>query len=253
MANPAVQSIGILFNAAGIAAGVTKPPFRTKLQGKNSNLQVFDILTVDATLSETHSAQAEVTEHPVEVGSDVTDHIRPKPVEVRIDGVVTNSPLPKDLLRSAISASPIGPGLAIGEAAALAIIGAAEFTKDAFNTLRKIRDNGQLVVLATPYQQYENMAMTELQVVRATDTGDALHFQATFRQIVTVDAAKTVTLPPIAQDSFDLGTQSTTNGSASVVKDNKTVLERWFGSDLNSVLPQDPNRPQAILKLPVRN
>lgn len=253
MANSAVQSIGILFNAAGIASGVTKPPFRTKLQGKNSSLQIFDILTVDATLQETHSAAAEVTEHPVEVGSDVTDHIRPKPVEVRIDGIVTNSPLPRDLLRSAITASPLGPAVALGEAAALAIIGAAEFTKDAFNTLRKIRDNGQLVVLATPYQQYESMAMTDLQVVRAKDTGDALHFTATFRQIVTVDAAKTVTLPPIAQDSFDLGTQSTTNGSASLVKDNKTTLERWFGSGLNSALPQDPNRPQAILKLPFRN
>lgn len=234
----ALQTIGILFNAAGIAAGST--PFRTKLQAKNSQLVVYDLLSIDATMQETHSASAEVTEHPVEVGADITDHIRPKPVELHIDGVITNSPLGSDLLRSAVSASPLGPGLAVGEAVASAIIGKAEFIKDAFNTLRRIRDTGQLVVLATPYLQYESMAMTDLQIVRARDTGDALRFQATFRQIVTVEGAKTVTFAPIAQDLVSLGTQSTSTASGALAKSNSTVLNQMFGKQATAagfVLP----------------
>lgn len=218
------QSIGILFNAAGIAAGLAKPPFHTKIQGKNSLFQVFDILTIDATLQETHTAAAEVTEHPVEVGSDITDHVRPKPIELRIDGIVTNAPLQTDLLSTALAASPLAPGLAVAGAAAQALIGRAEFIKDAYNTLMNIRDTGQLVVIATPYRQYESMVMTDLQVVRDQKTGDALRFQISFRQIVVVEGAKTITLPAMAQDGVNLGTQSTSAVGGAVKKAGDSIL-----------------------------
>lgn len=246
------QSIGILFNAASLAAGAS--PFRNRIQQLNSRHQAFDVLVIDATMQETHSAGSEVTEHPVEVGSDITDHVRPKPIEVRIDGIVTNAPLQTDLLSAALGASPLAPGLALANAAALALIGKAEFTKDAYNTLRRIRDNAVLVVLNTAYEAYENMVMSDLQIVRDQHTGDALHFTATFRQIVIVDAAQLVNLPTIAQDASDIGSQSTSTASSALKKDNSTNLNRWFGSGFDAAgLPLDPNRPQAILKLPFRN
>ncbi len=37
--------------------------------------------------------ESEVTEHPVEEGSDITDHIRPKPVEFTLEAVVSDNPL----------------------------------------------------------------------------------------------------------------------------------------------------------------
>lgn len=236
MASLPAQSIGILFNAVGIAAGLSKPPFHTKIQGKTSNLQIFDILAIDATLQETHSAAAEVTEHPVEVGSDIADHVRPKPVELRVDGIVTNAPLQTDLLSTALAASPLAPGLAVAGAAAQALIGKAEFIKDAYNTLMNIRDNGQLVVIATPYRQYESMIMTDLQVVRDQKTGDALRFQLSFRQIVVVEGAKTITLPPMAQDGLSLGTQSTSAVGAAVKKSTDTFLFQMIGKQTSAGL-----------------
>lgn len=48
---------------------------------------------IDVSISETHSVGADVTEHPVESGSDIADHIRPTPRTVRIEGFVTNHPI----------------------------------------------------------------------------------------------------------------------------------------------------------------
>jgi hypothetical protein len=47
---------------------------------------------IDVSLSEKHSLTAEVTEHPVEDGSAISDNVRPQPRTVQIEGLVTNHP-----------------------------------------------------------------------------------------------------------------------------------------------------------------
>jgi hypothetical protein len=48
---------------------------------------------IDVSLSETHQLSAQVTEHPVEDGVNITDHIRPQPRSIQIEGIVTNHPI----------------------------------------------------------------------------------------------------------------------------------------------------------------
>src|SRR4051812_43565615 len=48
---------------------------------------------VDVSISEKHSLSAAVTEHPVESGSNITDHVRPEPRVIQIEGLVTNHPV----------------------------------------------------------------------------------------------------------------------------------------------------------------
>lgn len=47
---------------------------------------------IDVALSEKHSLTADVTEHPVEEGVNITDHVRPQPRTVQLEGLVTNHP-----------------------------------------------------------------------------------------------------------------------------------------------------------------
>lgn len=47
---------------------------------------------IDVSISEQHSLSATVTEHPVEVGANIVDNIRPQPRKVQIEGFVTNHP-----------------------------------------------------------------------------------------------------------------------------------------------------------------
>lgn len=47
---------------------------------------------IDVSIRETHSLSAEVTEHPVEDGVNITDHVRPQPRVIQLEGMVTNHP-----------------------------------------------------------------------------------------------------------------------------------------------------------------
>lgn len=62
-----------------------------------NNSQTFSI-RVDATVAETHSFVNTVTDHPVERGAAITDHVRPDPVRISISGMISNHPhyLPED-------------------------------------------------------------------------------------------------------------------------------------------------------------
>lgn len=51
------------------------------------------VIEFDAVTSETHTVEAEVTEHPIEVGANVSDHSRPKLRVVSTEVVITNTPV----------------------------------------------------------------------------------------------------------------------------------------------------------------
>lgn len=224
-----LQTISLLFNAASLASAALRPPFRTQIaridpNADNADASSFlDLVTVDATLRETHSAAAEVTEHPVEAGADISDHVRPKPVEVRIEGVITDTPLigPLEGAMRAI------PGLGLGAATlqtAQNLLSKATVARGAFDTLRKLRDLGEPVTLYTPYRQYFGMVMTDLQVVRDTEGGEGLRFSAAFREVLTVESAIVrVQLPVFAQGALDLGTLGT-SPAGTKLKSNISAL-----------------------------
>jgi hypothetical protein len=67
---------------------------------------------LDASVSEVHSVGAQVTEQPVEVGSPASDHIRPMPRRLRIDGFVTNTPISNAVFKIQ---TPVDAGLGVDE------------------------------------------------------------------------------------------------------------------------------------------
>lgn len=142
-------------------------------------------LELDASLRETHSARNEVTQHPVERGSAVSDHIRPLPDGLVIEGVVSNAPLAR-------------PGLVADSAENVTR------ADSAYLQLLELRNSGQLVTVTTKRRTYTNMALTDLTVPGDASIGDALQFTATFVQVTVVDS-RTVELS--AQTLGGLGKQ----------------------------------------------
>ena len=61
-------------------------------------------IAIDCTVTETHTSTATVTEHPVESGSNITDHIRPEPVQLSVNGIITNTPIGAQQTQRVISA-----------------------------------------------------------------------------------------------------------------------------------------------------
>lgn len=61
-------------------------------------------IRVDATVQAAHMYVNTVTDHPVERGANITDHVRPDPVRLNLVGVVSNAPisLPTDNANGAV-------------------------------------------------------------------------------------------------------------------------------------------------------
>jgi hypothetical protein len=55
------------------------------------------IVHFDAAISETHTESGTSTEHPVEKGTDISDHFRVNPKSFSMEGLITNHPIRKPL------------------------------------------------------------------------------------------------------------------------------------------------------------
>ncbi len=161
-------------------------------QALNAPVPKFDYAMIsgyliDVALSEQHEFESEVTEYPVESGSDVTDNVRPKPIMVTMECIVSNTPIGTIAnIRANALAQPGGnnPGSP---------------ADDAYAVMLKIRDDREPVTIATSLQTFTNMVMKSLSIPRATGRGDELRFTAVFQQVTIVTNKRIQTAIPIAQ------------------------------------------------------
>lgn len=134
---------------------------------------IIDGYPIDASLSETHTYEADVTSYPVESGATITDNVRPKPITVELECIVSDAPLAvvlqarrqKDLADPAFADSP---------------------STEALDRMVAIRDEREPVTIETGLKVYQNMIMTSFVTTLDKDTGKALKFTASFVQITIV-------------------------------------------------------------------
>lgn len=138
-------------------------------------------LSVDVTIRERHERENEVTNHPIEDGTEVSDHVIRNPVRLSMEGVVTNSPLSGGYVPRA---------------------------QEAFDILDQLWRERQLITVVTGFGRYANMVITHLDKWKDHETGDALQFTAELQEIVTVASLSTViSAPQTLQGADDAGTR----------------------------------------------
>lgn len=152
MSSLASDLIGIVFNRN----------MRTSIDGGD-----VGVVQLDATVNEAHERSAAVTQHPVEQGVNITDHVRPEPATISIDGVVSGTPL--------VNLSKIALGLPANDA-----------PDEAWKTLLNIWRNGATVTVTTSLHSYENMVITSLTVRRDASLGKVLSCSIKFTEIIRV-------------------------------------------------------------------
>jgi hypothetical protein len=138
-------------------------------------------LTLDASLSEDHASEVELTDNPVETGVNITDHKRKKPAQVTIVGVISNTPLEFLSFLSGLN----------------------DRAETAWQTLKDLQAGEELLTIVTTLQVYENMQIVSLSAPRNKDLGNTLEFTAVCREVFTADSetveAPTVARPPKAK------------------------------------------------------
>lgn len=127
-------------------------------------------LEFDAALSETHTGNANVSDHPVENGVDMTDHIQRTPEELQIVGIVSDTPL---LALASLRAEP-------------SIVGGdpQNRSQDAYGFLKGIKDAAQLVQVTTTLRDYASLAITGMSVVRDKDKSKIVELSLVLREII---------------------------------------------------------------------
>lgn len=126
---------------------------------------------IDASLTESHEFASEVTQYPVERGGAIADNIRPKPITVAIEGIVSDTPIGAITAKRHVGQDADGKNAPSSEALAV---------------LEAIRLAREPVTIVTTLRTFDDMVMTSLTVPRDAATGAALRFSATFQQIIFV-------------------------------------------------------------------
>ena len=138
------------------------------------------IIEFDCSESETHTSENEVTDHPVEEGSLISDHIRVLPDGVEIHGLVTDTPIV--YLASVLAKSPV-------KATSEASVTAVDDRKDeAYAKLRELKSKGILIDVVTALRTYESMTIIGFTISRNAETGRVLDCTVVLREIQTASA-----------------------------------------------------------------
>lgn len=151
-------------------------------------------LVFDAVFEETHEAELEVTDNPVETGVVVSDHAFMKPLKLTISAGVSDTPLRQ-----------IGDDRFAGMSAAEAeqvrlMLGPDAFlydsrSKRAFQLLQELQARAEPFSVQTGLKLYQNMVCTSIRTSQDKDSSSALLFTATLREVIVVNT-ETAKYPP---------------------------------------------------------
>ena len=142
-------------------------------------------ISLDLILTETHSLNAVVTQHPVQDGSTISDHITILPRSGTMRVLVSNFSLSTAEGDARAAWDEI---YAQGEAAQKTLPNRAE---DAWKKLKDIVKTRELVKVVTSLEVYEDVALTRVETTRDGDTGDALEIDIDYEQVTKVKLKET--------------------------------------------------------------
>jgi hypothetical protein len=184
----------------------------------NYKLAKIEELELDASVSETHTFKNQVTSHPVEQGSMITDHSFLEPNSLQIEGFITNTPVLE-------TSSP-----------RVRLYDSPDRVTEAFRILTRIREQKELVTIVTGLLVYGDMMLTNLVIPRNKTVGiDTLRFTADFIQIQFVKSA-TVSIDKIkdTQNAKNQAAKPQDKGSVDTSKANES--QKTFAKSMNDSL-----------------
>lgn len=130
----------------------------------------------DAVTEERHGDTSVVTEHPVEVGTVIADHIYRNPSDLLLTYVWS-------------AGSPQNS------------VGSSSFLSSLYQKFLSLKDSATLVAVVTGKRTYQNMAIVSLDVLTDWQSENILELRIGLREIIQA-TTQTVTLTPAAQQAL---------------------------------------------------
>lgn len=135
------------------------------------------MIQIDANLSEDHSWSNDVPQHNVESGYSVSDAIISRPMVLKLECIVSASPIQKMKIQG------------------------AERVQMTYSKIRQLAEGKKLVNVVTGISGYYNMVIVDLSIPRKGDDGAVLIFNITLQHVVVATSSSDYTANASAQDS----------------------------------------------------
>lgn len=174
-------------------------------------------LHFDVVISEEHTRGAEVTDHTVETGIAITDHVRPLPDLLELEVFVSETPIQSSDAQVGplpLQINPAGQqgGLLSGGTTALAgsaLIAAGllqspypntitaqvlqfdtehNYVNTCYDTLTRLRNTATIIAVVTPKEVYFNMVIARIEMHRDSSTGTSARFRIEMKEVRLVSS-----------------------------------------------------------------
>jgi len=158
-------------------------------------------LELDVAPTETYEASVEVTKHPVETGSAISDHVSPTPSRITLEGLITNTPIrtPRTQTRG-LARAPASITLTVaGQEVRVQLAqwsGPLDRVRECDELLASLVNAGVSVTLTTSLRVTEHLILVRYSVARTVDNGSALPVTLEFEQIRVVSTSR-VAVPAV--------------------------------------------------------
>lgn len=167
---------------------------------------------ISASVEETHSLAATVTEHPIERGSAIADHVLVTGAELRMNGVIARGDDPDRV--------QLSPQLA-------------------YDLLRDLFRKREPFEVRTSLKTYSDMVIRQLSVSRNRSTSKILSFTAELKQLLfahseTVPNLLDPEVEALASGTTDLGVKATTEAPAAAAEKSRSALSKVTNSKVNA-------------------
>lgn len=184
---------------ANLYETITGSRKRVSFQYTTEDGEAIELIKVDATRAEEHGMTSKATQHEIEDGSVISDHVIKKGRTLTVEGIVSDTPI--NLLTSA----PGNIGGLVGNlttgtkrgvitgatskiGSSLISKGVGKPSKDAMDLFDYIYEQKIPIEIITGLKTYSNMIMESLSIPRRVQNVNSLDFTASFRELSIVES-----------------------------------------------------------------
>lgn len=155
-----------------------------------SNHSKIGELFIDGTHMETIDYSSEITNHPIETGSSISDHIYINPLKVKMEGSITDTSV--DIVGTIKDVAGLFDGNLLNNLVDK-FKGKGSKSTAAYELLKDLHASKSLVTVVNYLDTFDNMVIETLTFPRDNKVGNRLFFEITLKQI-TLASVKTVSI-----------------------------------------------------------
>ena len=172
-------------------------------EGDKKWIENRGVLIIDCTTAAEISAQSTVTDHPVEKGSPISDHVVLGQRRVQLSGIISNHPIVEGSAGytsvTRVLAAPFGINKFLVEGTQGSDVSDENRKATAFDILSEILREKRLCRIVLDLAVFNNMVCESVSFPLEAATAEALKFSMTFREVLIISAKYgTASIKPVA-------------------------------------------------------